>query len=68
MGCDGKLNYFQPSESLYTLNADFNWYEIGDVIGIGDKEMLYYCFPKEKIPVAKARLATEEIYKSLKEL
>lgn len=64
-GVNGKLNYFQPSKSLYTLNADFNWYEIGDVIGIGDKEMLYYCFPKEKIPVAKTRLATEEIYKKL---
>ncbi|MBR2043539.1 MAG: 1-acyl-sn-glycerol-3-phosphate acyltransferase [Clostridia bacterium] len=64
-GDDGAINYFQPSKSLYTLNADFNWYEIGDVIGIGDKDMLYYCFPKGNIPVAKTRLATEEIYKNL---
>lgn len=62
---DGTLNYFQPSKTLYTLNADFNWYEIGDVIGIGNSDMLYYCFPKEPVPVAKARLATEEIYKKL---
>lgn len=66
-GCDGKLNYFKPSKSLYTLNADFNWYEIGDVISIGDKDMLYYCFPQKNIPVAKTRLATEEIYKKIKE-
>lgn len=62
-GCDGKLNYTQPAKSLYTLNSDFYWYEIGDVIGIGDKDTLYYCFPKENVSVAKARLATEEMYK-----
>ena len=34
------------------------------MISIGDKDGLYYCFPKDKtIPVAKARLATEELYK-----
>ena len=41
--------------------------ERGDVIGIGNRDCLYYCFPKPtdgKIPpVAKARLATEELYK-----
>lgn len=62
-GCDGKLNYFQPSKASYGLNADYYWYEIGDVICIGDNDVLYYCFPPEGIPVAKARLATEELYK-----
>jgi hypothetical protein len=47
--------------------VDFFWYELGDVIGIGNKERLYYCFPKEKFPVTKARLAAEERYRMLKE-
>lgn len=63
-GCDGKLEYTQPASATYSLNADFNWYEIGDVIGIGDKSVLYYCFPTDPaVSVAKARLATEELYK-----
>ena len=62
-GCGGKLNYTQSPLSSYTLNSDYFWYEIGDVIGIGDKDRLYYCFPKNKNMVAKARLAAEELYK-----
>ncbi len=62
-GCDGKIDYFQPSVASHSLNADFYWYTIGDIIGIGNRELLYYCFPKEKISVAKTRIATEEIYK-----
>lgn len=63
-GCDGKLDYALPPQASYSLYADYFWYEIGDVISIGDKDGLYYCFPKDKtIPVAKARLATEELYK-----
>ena len=49
--------------ACYTLNSDFFWYGIGDVIGIGGKERLYYCFPQEKDVVSKARLAAEELYK-----
>lgn len=65
-GCDGMLNYTQGPKSSYGLYADYFWYEIGDVICIGDKKRLYYCFPKDKSTnVAKARLATEEIYKTL---
>ena len=65
-GCDGKLNYTQGPKSSYGLYSDYYWYEIGDVICIGDKTRLYYCFPKNKSTnVAKARLATEEIYKTL---
>ena len=67
IGCDGKLNYTQKPISSYTLNADFYWYEIGDVISIGNQTELYYCFPKnKKTDVAKARLATEELYKIAK--
>jgi len=62
-GCDGKLEYTQDPILSYTLNADFNWYEIGDVISIGTNRALYYCFPKGSSDVAaKARLATEELY------
>ena len=62
-GCDGKLSYTQSPITSYTLNSDFFWYEIGDVIGIGNIQRLYYCFPKEKDVVTKARFATEELYK-----
>ena len=62
-GCEGKLRFERPARQCYSLYADYYWYELGDVICIGDREAQYYCFPKEKIPVAKARLATEELYK-----
>ncbi len=62
-GCDGKLHYMQKAVSSYGLNADYFWYEIGDIICIGDNRALYYCFPPKDIPVAKTRLATEELYK-----
>ena len=65
-GCDGKLEYEHKPLTSYSLYSDFNWYEIGDMICIGNHEALYYCFPKtEGDIVAKARLATEEIYKIL---
>ena len=64
VGCDGRLNYEQKPVASHSLNADYFWYEIGDVISIGDGKTLYYCFPKDKgVSVAKARLATEELYK-----
>lgn len=63
-GCDGKLDYLQKPHSTYCLNSDFFWYEIGDVIGFGNDKVQYYCFPREAGDVvAKARLATEELYK-----
>ena len=62
-GADGKLCYTQAPKSSYGLYADYFWYEIGDVICIGDNNALYYCFPKNGTPVAKARLAAEELYK-----
>ena len=62
-GCDGELEYRHTPQTSYSLMSDFLWYEIGDVIAIGTKNIQYHCFPKNKKDVvAKARLATEEMY------
>lgn len=67
-GCGGKLDYKQEPLSSYSLYSDFCWYEIGDMISIGNDKIQYYCFPKEGGDiVAKARLAAEELYKIVKE-
>ena len=66
-GCDGKLRFTRPAKACYSLYADYYWYELGDIICIGDQQTQYYCFPKENVPVAKARLATEERYKMLRQ-
>ncbi|MBO7583226.1 MAG: hypothetical protein J6T20_05510 [Treponema sp.] len=63
-GCNGKLHYEQSPKASYSLYSDYYWYEIGDMICIGDMKTLYYCFPKQSGDiVAKARIATEELYK-----
>lgn len=63
-GINGKLHYEQKPKSSYSLYSDYYWYEIGDVICIGNMKTLYYCFPKTNDDVvAKTRLATEELYK-----
>lgn len=63
-GCDGKIDYRQKPTASYSLNADYYWYEIGDMIGIGEMKAAYYCFPKNCGDiVAKTRLAVEELYK-----
>lgn len=63
-GCDGKLHYEQKPKASYSLYSDYYWYEIGDMICIGDMKTLYYCFPKNTGDiVAKARIATEDLYK-----
>lgn len=63
-GCNGQLHYEQKPKASYSLYSDYFWYEIGDVICIGDMKTLYYCFPKTQDDVvAKMRIATEEIYK-----
>ena len=66
-GGDGKLDYSQSALASHTLYSDYYWYEIGDVIGIGDNEFSYFCFPKAEVSVTKARLATEELYKLKKQ-
>lgn len=66
-GCEGKLDYHQNPQACYGLYADYYWYELGDIICIGTNDCLYYCFPKEGVPVAKTRLAAEELYKKYKD-
>ncbi len=62
-GCDNALDYVQSPIASHSLNSDYFWYEIGDVIGIGSKDCLYYCFPTTPGSVTKTRLATEELFK-----
>ena len=67
-GCDGKLDYHQNSKSMYTCEAIPYWYEIDDVIGLGNSKALYYAFPTEqKEVVGKVKLAVEEGFKIIKE-
>ena len=63
-GCDGKLEYKQKPLVSHSVNSDYYWYEIGDIISIGDRNTLYYCFPTDGGDVvAKTRIAAEEMYK-----
>lgn len=63
-GCDGQIDYHLKPQKSYSIYSDFYWYEIGDMISIGDEKIQYYCFPKNKENVvAKTRLAAEELYK-----
>lgn len=63
-GCEGELDYTQSPLASYSINADYYWYEIGDTISIGNKEHLFFCFPKgDKTIVAKAKMAAEELFK-----
>lgn len=61
-GCDGQLEHHQKPLNCYGLYADYYWYEIADVICIGNNDHLYYCFPQGGDVVAKTRMATEEMY------
>lgn len=65
-GCGGRLDYSQGPLACYGLYSDYYWYEIGDVICIGNQDALYYCFPKGGDVVAKTRMAAEELYKMKK--
>ena len=61
---DGNICYQQKPLFSYSLYADYYWYEIGDMICIGNRDVLYYCFPRNAGDVvAKTRIATEEMYK-----
>ncbi|MBE6971560.1 MAG: hypothetical protein E7446_05520 [Ruminococcaceae bacterium] len=66
-GCDGQLHYEQGPRACYSLYADYYWYELGDIICIGNNDVLYYCFPKGGDVVAKTRIATEELYQMKKQ-
>ena len=62
-GCEGRLSYHQSPAASYSLYADYFWYELGDMICIGDGTTLYYCFPQGAGDVvAKTRLAAETLY------
>ena len=63
----GKVLYTQGPLACYGLYSDYYWYEIADVICIGNRDALYYCFPKGGDVVAKTRLAAEELYKLKKQ-
>ena len=66
-GCGGELDYTQKPLASYSLYADYFWYKLGDIICIGNNDILYYCFPKtERDVVAKTRLAAEEMYKVIR--
>lgn len=65
---NGEKIYEHKPMASYSICSDFNFYEVGDVIAIANPECIYYCFPKDQtVPVAKARLAAEEIYKIAKQ-
>lgn len=62
-GCNGELDYIQPPLASYSINADYYFYEIGDMISIGNRRHLFYCFPKNtQAIVAKAKMAAEEMF------
>ena len=62
--CDGTLDYIQKPTASHSICADFFWYELGDIVNIGNDKALYFCFPKtEGDIVAKIRLAAEEMYR-----
>ncbi len=65
-GCNGKLEYVQKPLVSHSVNSDYYWYEIGDIISIGNRDTLYYCFPKGGDVVAKTRIAAEEMYKLIR--
>ncbi|MBR6693138.1 MAG: 1-acyl-sn-glycerol-3-phosphate acyltransferase [Clostridia bacterium] len=60
---DGNVIFEQKPKYTYTLNADFFWYELDDIVCIGNMDVSYYCFPKNNKNVAKMRLVAEELYK-----
>ncbi|MBQ8322070.1 MAG: 1-acyl-sn-glycerol-3-phosphate acyltransferase [Clostridia bacterium] len=63
-GCDGNLHYEQKPLCSHTVNSDFYFYQIGDMVSIGNNEHLFYCFPEVNGDVVtKIRFAAEEIYK-----
>lgn len=62
-GDDGILHFIQNPNKCYSVYSDFNWYELGDIVCIGEYGKLYYCFPETPDLVAKVRIAAEELYR-----
>lgn len=66
-GCDGRLDFYKKSLSMYAIGAALYWYGVGDGIHFGDNEVTYLAVPTENSHVViKSRLASEEAYKILK--
>lgn len=65
-GEDGTEYFRQSPQASFSVNTDYFWYEKGDIIGFGDKDAMFFCFPPKDVPVAKVRLAAEELYKLTK--
>ncbi len=61
-GDNTQIYHRQPTLFSYNINADYNWYELGDVVSIGDRKTQFYCIPKDGTPVTKLRFAAEETY------
>ena len=68
---ENRLQFFHDAGILFQNGLGISnalCIQLGRKIGIGDRNCLYYCFPQPvdgKIPpVAKARLAAEELYKT----
>ncbi len=57
------FGYSQTNKVSYSLYSDYYWYELGDMICIGDNKTRYYCIIKDNKDIAsKARLAVEYLY------
>lgn len=66
-GPDG-LHYEHKPLCAHTVNSDFYFYQMGDMVSFGNNDHLFYCFPKtEGDIVCKIRFAAEEIYKIKKQ-
>ena len=64
VGCDGKLDHLHTPQQSHSISSEFYFYEIGDVVCLGNHSMMLYCFPQcEGDVVTKIRLAAEEQYK-----
>ena len=63
-GCNGELHYEQKPLCSHSVNSDFYFYQLGDMVSFGNNDHLFYCFPKtEGDIVTKIRFAAEEIYR-----
>jgi len=62
----GKLLYEHSPLTSHSVCADLHWYEKGDVIGIGTKDMTYYCLLKDSHKVTKMRHGAEALYQKLR--
>ena len=65
---DGEIDYSTSPLDNYSLSCDIFWYEMGDMISIGDDRRIFYLFPEDgQMVVSKARFATESFYRRAKE-